>query len=134
MGSDGYNIFKEVMFVTIGERIRRLRIEKNMTQEELGSLLGVKKATIQKYENGQIRNLKADTIRFFSDFFGLPPVYFIYDEIPNYGEEIAEQLLKIYLGERGAAFMHNLYKLNLDGLKKLADYCEDLTEIEKYKR
>ena len=105
-----------------------------MTQEELGVLLGVQKATIQKYESGQIQNLKADTIRFFSDFFGLPPAYFIYDEIPSYGEEIAEQLLKIYLGERGAAFMHNLYKLNFEGLRKLADYCEDLTEIEKYKR
>lgn len=61
-----------------------------MTQEELGAILGVKKATIQKYESGQIRNLKADTIKFFSDFFGLPPAYFIYDEIPSYGEEIAE--------------------------------------------
>ena len=120
--------------MTIGERIRRLRMEKNMTQEELGALPGVQKAAIQKYESGQIQNLKVDTIRFFSDFFGLPPAYFIYDEIPSYGEEIAEQLLKIYLGERGATFMHNLYKLNFEGLRKLADYCEDLTEIEKYKR
>ena len=127
-------IRKEVILVTIGERIKRLRMEKNMTQEELGAILGVKKATIQKYESGQIRNLKADTIKFFSDFFGLPPAYFIYDEIPSYGEEITERLLEIYLGERGASFMHNLYKLNFEGLRKLADYCEDLAEIEKYKK
>ena len=43
--------------MTIGERIKRLRMEKNMTQEELGAILGVKKATIQKYESGEIRNL-----------------------------------------------------------------------------
>ena len=96
--------------------------------------MGVKKATIQKYESGQIRNLKADTIKTFSDLFGLPPAYFIYDDIPSYGEEIAERLLEIYLGERGAAFMHNLYKLNFEGLRKLSEYCEDLSEIDKYKK
>lgn len=120
--------------MTIGERMKRLRIEKNITQEELGAILGVKKATIQKYESGEIRNLKVDTIKFFSEFFELPPAYFIYDEIPSYGEEIAERLLEIYLGERGANFMHNLYKLNFEGLRKLADYCEDLAEIDKYKK
>ena len=30
--------------------------------------------------------------------------------------------------------MHNLYKLNFEGLRKLADYCEDLAEIEKYQK
>ena len=82
----------------------------------------------------RIRNLKADTIKTLSDLFGLPPAYFIYDEIPSYGEEAAEKLLEIYLGRRGAAFMHNVYKLNSDGLRKLSEYCEDLSEIDKYKK
>ena len=58
----GIITLRSEVLVTIGERIKRLHIEKNMTQEELGAILGVKKATIQKYESGQIRNLKADTI------------------------------------------------------------------------
>lgn len=78
----------------IGERIKRLRIEKGLTQEELGKILCVKKATVQKYESGQIRNFKSDTIRTLSDLFGLPPAYFIYNEIPSYGENAAEKLLE----------------------------------------
>lgn len=36
----------------IGEAIRQARISKNLTQEQLGELVGVKKAQISKLENG----------------------------------------------------------------------------------
>ena len=36
----------------IGQKIRIARIEKGMTQEELGNILGVKKSSIAKYESG----------------------------------------------------------------------------------
>ena len=44
--------------MTTGERIRQLRIEHQMTQEELGAKVGVQKAAIYKYENGLVVNLK----------------------------------------------------------------------------
>ena len=48
--------------MTTGERIRQLRIEHDMTQEELGAKIGVQKAAIYKYETGLIVNLKRSTI------------------------------------------------------------------------
>ncbi|MCR5394387.1 MAG: helix-turn-helix domain-containing protein [Bacteroidales bacterium] len=36
----------------IGEAIRQARLSKNLTQEQLGEMLGVKKAQICKIENG----------------------------------------------------------------------------------
>ena len=48
---------------TVSDRIKRLRLERGLTQEELGDVLGVGKATVQKYESGQIQNLKAAHIR-----------------------------------------------------------------------
>ena len=41
-----------------GERIKKLRKEKGLTQEQLGNLLGVKKSAIAKYENNRVENLK----------------------------------------------------------------------------
>ena len=41
-----------------GERIKKLRKEKGLTQEQLGKLLGVKKSAIAKYENNRVENLK----------------------------------------------------------------------------
>lgn len=39
---------------TVGERIRRLRITKELTQEQLGQSIGVGKSTINKYESNII--------------------------------------------------------------------------------
>ena len=43
--------------MTIGERLRFLRLRNNLTQEELGKQIGVKKQTIEKYEKGLIKNI-----------------------------------------------------------------------------
>ena len=37
-------------YVTTGQRIKNLRINKGLSQEELGKMIGVKKAAINKYE------------------------------------------------------------------------------------
>lgn len=38
---------------TIGNRIKQLRTEKNITQEELGKIVGVVKSTMSMYESGK---------------------------------------------------------------------------------
>ena len=44
----------------IGSRIKELRTSLGLTQEELGDLIGVKKAAINKYESGLVKNIKRD--------------------------------------------------------------------------
>ena len=44
--------------MTIGQRIRRLRLEHGLSQEELGAKVGLQKAAINKYETGTVVNLK----------------------------------------------------------------------------
>ncbi len=48
--------------MTTGEKIRKARLDKGLTQEELGKLIGVQKAAINKYETGAVVNLKRSTI------------------------------------------------------------------------
>lgn len=48
--------------MTTGERIKELRLQKGLSQEELGAMIGVKKAAINKYETGVVVNLKRSTI------------------------------------------------------------------------
>ena len=45
----------------IGDLIKKVRIERNLTQEELGKLIGVQKAQISKLENNTT-NVTIDTI------------------------------------------------------------------------
>lgn len=63
--------------MTIGERIRRLRTEKGMTQDELGMKIGVQKQTIYKYETGLVVNLKRDVIAKLADALNVAPSYLL---------------------------------------------------------
>ena len=47
--------------MNIGERIRKIRIEKGMTQKEIAEKCGINDANIRKYESGR-QNPKIDTI------------------------------------------------------------------------
>lgn len=49
--------------MTTGEIIKTLRQKKGLSQEELGKLVGVKKAAINKYETGLVVNLRRDVIQ-----------------------------------------------------------------------
>ena len=48
--------------MTTGEIIRTLRISKGLSQEDLGKMVGVQRAAINKYEKGLVVNLKRSMI------------------------------------------------------------------------
>ncbi|WP_251624064.1 helix-turn-helix domain-containing protein [Odoribacter lunatus] len=54
------NYENDLNLFLIGEAIKRTRMEKNLTQEALGKLVGVQKAQISRIENG--KNLTLSTI------------------------------------------------------------------------
>lgn len=47
----------------IGLKIKEARINKGMTQEELGKIVGLQKSAIAKYENGRVVNIKRSTLQ-----------------------------------------------------------------------
>lgn len=61
--------------MTMGERLKQLREQKKLTQEEVGAIIGVNKAAIQKYESGKVENIKRSNIKKLADFFNVTPTY-----------------------------------------------------------
>ena len=61
--------------MTFGERLKRLRDECNMTLDEVGSYIGVRRQTICKYENGIITNIPSDKIEAIARLFSVSPAY-----------------------------------------------------------
>ena len=47
----------------MGEIIKKLRLEKGITQEKLGEIIGVQKSAIRKYESGKVQNMKRSSIK-----------------------------------------------------------------------
>jgi plasmid maintenance system antidote protein VapI len=52
---------QELQLEVLGEMIRKVRLERNLTQEELGKLIGVQRAQISKLENNTT-NVTLETI------------------------------------------------------------------------
>lgn len=122
--------------MTVSQRIKDLRIEHDMTQEQLGEILGVGKATVQKYESGQIQNLKSAHIKKLCTLFKKRPHYFIFDDADIESNEVTEE--KLFDGIEvlfGAATLEAFKKslhLNDAGKAKVIEYISDLSLISKY--
>ena len=61
--------------MNMGERIKQLRLQKGLTQEELGKYIGVQKSAIRKYEKGSVTNLKRSSIEILAKLFNVTPSY-----------------------------------------------------------
>jgi repressor LexA len=57
------------------ERIKSLREAKNLTLLNVAEYLGVKEATTQRYESGEIKNIKHETIVKLAELFNVSPAY-----------------------------------------------------------
>ena len=63
--------------MTLGERIKSLREAFEMSQEELGSRIGVKRAAINKYEKGIVENIPVKTIEKLALIFNVSPQHLV---------------------------------------------------------
>ena len=61
--------------MTIGEKIKLLRTQNNLTQEELANYANTTKQTIHKYETGIITNIPAIKIKAISERLNTSPAY-----------------------------------------------------------
>lgn len=59
----------------INNRIKERRLASGKTLLEVAEYLGVKEATAQRYESGEIKNIKHETIVMLAQFFNCTPAY-----------------------------------------------------------
>jgi len=61
-GTEKREVFEnELRIDLLGQAIKQARLERNMTQEQLGELVGVQKAQISKIENS-MKNARFETV------------------------------------------------------------------------
>lgn len=69
--------------------LKTKRLEKNMTLEEVGNLVGVGKSTVRKWENGMIENMGRDKIVALSKALNISPLEILgMDENPTLESDI----------------------------------------------
>ena len=105
---------------SIGQKLRLLRKEKRMTQQELADALEIKRATVSNYEIGR-RSPHLSELRRIAEYFGVGLDYFgmvqtddvldliarakaVFDNesIPaEKKEEVYKELMRLYLNLKG---------------------------------
>lgn len=93
---------------SIGLRIKRLREERNLTQDDLAKSAGVTRQTIFKYENEIISNIPSDKIEKIAKALNVGPDVIMGWEVPRLGKLLGyiaktgdkqdEIFLEIYTG------------------------------------
>lgn len=126
--------------MSIGVTIKKLRQAKGLTQEELGTLLGLKKAAVQKYESGQVQNLKHATIKRLCEIFEKSPSVFIFNETELLNEKrlseevsLLEQIQKTY-GKEVIELLQSFVELDDAGKLKVIDYASDLEALQSLRQ
>lgn len=107
--------------MTVGEKIRQLRKEKNMSQADLSYATGLTKGAISMYELNA-RNPKFETLEILADFFNVDMNYLLGKS--EYTDIVADDTERL---------LFSMYRaLNEEGKKKVAEYMSDLVASGKY--
>ena len=63
--------------MNISERIKQRRKELGLTLQDIGDKIGVAKATVQRYESGDIQNVGLDKIANLASVLGVTPGWLV---------------------------------------------------------
>ena len=109
---------------TFAERIRALRKQSDMTQEEVADRLNVTKQTISQYERG-LRRPDMESLEEISEFFNVSTDYLLGKSDITI-QIVDEEDLAILRDKQFRRLFAYYSALTPDGMKKLAEYIEDL--------
>jgi len=123
--------------MNFGEKVRDLRTQKKMTQQELANALGLSLRTVVNYEIGDIYPKKREIYFKMADMFGVDVNYllteneeFLLEATAKYGlrgrvqaEDILAQVSALFAGgelseDERLAFVHEIQELYFDSKER----------------
>ena len=121
----------------INERIKERRNACGLTLLEVAERLGVKEATMQRYESGAIKNIKHEVVVLLADIFRCSPAYLMgwEDEEPankSLSKPLSDIKPETTTNPHFLTIEENFQKLNEAGQKHLAEYSGFLASKEEY--
>lgn len=113
----------------IGSRLKALREARGMTLEQVGDFIGVNKATVQRYEIGNI-DIKRNIAIKLAECFHVSPAYIMgWSETPV---SIPTTQPTFCVSPQLQTLADALDRLNEEGQEKLLDYAADLVASGRY--
>ena len=99
--------------------LKEKRLEKNMTLEQVGNLIGVGKSTVRKWENGMIENMGRNKIILLSRALNISPLDILEMNTDDGKEDIKDIYLR--LNKDNQAIVYDFAKSKLDEQNTISD-------------
>ena len=117
-----------------GDRIKQRRLDLHMSAGELASLIGKNRATIYRYENGDIENVPLDVLDPLSEALDTTPEYLMGWTDSKYISTRTIQGKKetVYIGMNEATVQHFEIWYDIFGLEHFTD--EEFQKLIEYGR
>ena len=114
----------------IGERIKQRRLELGYTADTLAKLLNKNRATIYRYENGDIENMPIDVLEPLAKALNTTPAYLMGWQEPHQQNEsiMSDQTEGYYVDPETAEFAE--YLRTRPGARMLFSAAKDITKEE----
>lgn len=114
----------------IGERIKQRRLELGYTADALAKLLNKNRATIYRYENGDIENMPIDVLEPLAKALNTTPAYLMGWQEPHQQNKsiISDQTEGYYVDPETAEFAE--YLRTRPGARMLFSAVKDITKEE----
>lgn len=106
--------------MTIGEMLKERRLSLGLTLEQVGEHLGVNKATVQRYETGDLDIRRTTAIKLAEIYSTTPAAIMGWEEMSPLLDD--NQIIKIY------------NSLNDDGKDALLEYASYLSTVKRFKK
>lgn len=111
----------------VGDLIKKARLAKGLTQDELAEKVGVKKSAVAKWENGRVSEIKRSNLKNLADALGLNPTQLLGD-IERDPVGVADELADIYLDPGLRAMIADYKKLSIDKQEQARAYIQFLAK------
>lgn len=111
----------------IGQKIKKARLERGLTQQELGDIVGVQKSAIAKYENGRVVNIKRSTLQKIAKALNIRPSELVFNESPR---DAADLHVRIITDFELMDSIKDYYLLSEENKKMVRDLIRSLKKSE----
>ena len=105
----------------LNDRIRQRRQQLGFTLLYIADQLGVKEATVQRYESGDIKNIKHETVVSIAEILHCDPAYLMgWQDSPSSSSSLSDDENRL---------LHIYRTLNTEGRRKLIERAEELCDL-----
>lgn len=115
------------------DKIKALRTRKGLSQEELGKMVGLQKAAINKYETGRVVNIKKSILQKLADALSVSPADLL-DDPEGYDTPMGIPSDFFIMQKEEEELLGYFRMLNADGKTQAVSMLKVLSEMKVYKK